>query len=205
MGEHSVMDGTPTARMCDDILESLHDPSFDHGAAPNTYSPPPTPSTPIPLDWHVSPATKAAIAEADKAAAALIDSQALGYHLTPYGKNRIKGLGISPDSWAQMVVQLAYARLLRGQGIQRAGGTYEAATTRRFFKGRTEAIRVVSAESDKWVRSMDNPKSKRGEKRNFFRDASTKHLTLARESGNAMGIDRLMLGWFFLDSVVMYN
>jgi carnitine O-acetyltransferase len=42
-----------------------------------------------------------------------------------------------------MVIQLAYARLLAATGKAREGGTYEAASTRKFFKGRTEAIRYV--------------------------------------------------------------
>ena len=59
-----------------------------------------------------------------------------------------------------MVVQVAYARL-----AERFGGedgrvspwpvsTYEAATTRKFYKGRTETIRVVSSECAAFVRAM---------------------------------------------------
>jgi carnitine O-acetyltransferase len=55
----------------------------------------------------------------------------------------IKTFGVSPDSWAQMIIQLAYARLLRAHGKLREGGTYESATTRKFNKGRTEVIRCA--------------------------------------------------------------
>ena len=192
MGEHSVMDGTPTARMCDDILGWLYDPSFDHGSPPPSSAAAAAP--PAPLDWHISPTTQSAIATADQAALALIDSQALGFHRTAYGKAAIKRFGVSPDAWAQMTIQLAYRRLLAAQSETRRGATYEAATTRRFFKGRTEAIRVVSAESDRWVASMDDPAVDKAARKTLFLDAAKKHLGLARESGNAIGIDRLMLG-----------
>ncbi|KAH7914605.1 acyltransferase ChoActase/COT/CPT [Hygrophoropsis aurantiaca] len=196
MGEHSIMDGTPTARLCDDVLEYLHNPSSDLGSAPATFNLP----APKPMDWVVSPATHKAIHEANKAAAELIDTQSLGFLLTSYGKAAIKTFGVSPDSWAQMIVQLAYRRLMSPSvspeqySSWRTGATYEAATTRRFYKGRTEAIRVVSSESDRWTMSMDDPSSSISERKALFDAATKTHITLAKEAGNANGVDRHLLG-----------
>jgi carnitine O-acetyltransferase len=201
MGEHSVMDGTPTCRMCDDVLEMLADPAFDHG------SPPPTSAaaTPDPMDWTITPALATAIASASKEAVALIRSQTLGYHLTRYGKKAIKAFGVSPDGWAQMIIQLAYARLLVATTTTgapafapsiRRGATYEAATTRKFYKGRTEAIRVISSESDRWVRAMDDPRAGREEKKRAFADAVKRHGADARRCGAGLGVDRHLLGGF---------
>lgn len=189
MGEHSIMDGTPTARMCDDILDAIASSSFDHGTATSDSLPEPTP-----LDWHISPETEAAIARAKEAARELADSQTLNMLLTPYGKRAIKTFGVSPDSWAQMLVQLAYRRLLLAHGKERTGGTYEAASTRRFFKGRTEAIRVVTSESDAFVRAMDDPQVEEERKRELLKEAAKTHVQLAREAGNAQGVDRHLLG-----------
>ncbi|RXW23999.1 hypothetical protein EST38_g1878 [Candolleomyces aberdarensis] len=187
MGEHSVMDGTPTARMCDNILDWLEDPAFDHGA-PLTSSE----TVPAPLDWEVSPATTQAIAKADVAARELAEGQDMTYHLTSYGKDAIKQFGVSPDSWAQMIIQLAYRRLIGSE--KRNGGTYEAATTRRFFKGRTEAIRVVSTESDAWLASMDDNKVSVEERKALFDAATKKHITLAKAAGQGQGVDRHLFG-----------
>ncbi|KAL1704128.1 acyltransferase ChoActase/COT/CPT [Schizophyllum commune] len=188
MGEHSVMDGTPTVRLCDDVLAALEKTDFDHGApAPN--SPQPTP-----LDFEVTPATSAAIARANAAAVALIESQALTFLRTSYGKAAIKSAGVSPDSWTQLVVQLAYARLLKRLGQQRAGGTYEAATTRRFRKGRTEAIRVVSSQADAWVAAMNMDNVGTQQRREFFVAAVKKHVQRAKEAGAGQGVDRHLLG-----------
>jgi carnitine O-acetyltransferase len=63
---------------------------------------------------------------------------------TGYGKQAIKAARASPDAWAQLLLQLAYAWLLHARGWKRQGGTYESATTRRFFKGRTEVVCVVT-------------------------------------------------------------
>jgi len=189
------MDGTPTVRLCDDILELLYNPSFDHGSAP-----PSTVTTPTPLDWDVSPDTSKAIAKADAAATELVESQELSFHLTSYGKAAIKKFGVSPDSWAQMIIQLAYKRLIGNQ--KRNGATYEAATTRRFYKGRTEAIRVVTNESDAWVRSMDDEGVGRAERKRLFDAATKKHVALAKSSGMGQGVDRHLFGrnllYFFL-------
>jgi carnitine O-acetyltransferase len=187
MGEHSVMDGTPIARMCDEVLDFLHDPAFDMGEPLSGGALAP----PTPLDWKISSATNRAIKAADKAAMDLISSQALSFHETTYGKEAIKKFGVSPDSWAQMIIQLAYWRLV---GERRNGGTYEAATTRKFYKGRTEAIRVVTSESDAWVRSMDDPGADQAERKRLFDEAANKHIQLAKNAGNGHGVDRHTLG-----------
>ena len=189
MGEHSVMDGTPTATLCDRLLDMIASPAFDQGA-PSEQSAP----FPVPLDWNISPATSRAIVAAEAAAFSLVESQAMGIVRTPYGKAAIKTFGVSPDSWAQMIVQLAYARLLRAKGWRRQGGTYEAATTRRFYKGRTEAIRVVSTESDIWVRSMDDHTVSLEQRRALFKAATKAHIGYARMAGAGLGIDRHLLG-----------
>jgi len=187
MGEHSVMDGTPTVRMCHDVLEMLYSPTFDHGMQSGDDGPPP-----IPLDWEISPTIIRAIERADRAAFQLIESQELGYHLTSYGKAAIKKFGVSPDSWAQMVIQLAFRRLLGDK--QRNGGTYEAASTRKFLKGRTETIRVVTSESDAWVKSMDDKESSLELQKRLFDQAAKKHIILAKAAGRGEGVDRHLFG-----------
>ncbi|KAJ6534671.1 carnitine acetyl transferase [Mycena vulgaris] len=190
MGEHSVMDGTPTVRLVDDVLREIWHTqgSFTKRAHRRLTDA----SLPTPLDWKLSQTTLGAIESANAAARELVEGQALGFRLTTYGKAAIKRFGVSPDSWAQMIVQLAYRRLLGG--AKRTGGTYEAASTRRFFKGRTEAIRVVSEESDAWVASMDAPDVDRKERKRLFDAAVSRHGTLARAAGMGKGIDRHLFG-----------
>ncbi|KAF7795054.1 hypothetical protein EIP86_006198 [Pleurotus ostreatoroseus] len=192
MGEHSVMDGTPTVALCDAVLDIIADPEFDKDTNPIAFPEPPTLAEP--LDWRVSPEIERAVVTAEKAALDLIESQAMNIVRTPYGKAAIKSFGCSPDAWAQMIVQLAYDRLLKALGQRRQGGTYEAATTRKFLKGRTEAIRVVSAESDAWVQSMDDANASVEDKKSLFQTAVKKHGSWARMSGNGLGIDRHLLG-----------
>lgn len=199
MGEHSVMDGTPTVTLCDTVLDMIASPEWDQGQEQNSNA-----SLPVPRDWNVSSETETAITNATQAALALVEAQAMNIVRTSYGKQAIKTFSVSPDSWAQLLVQLAYARLLRSLNpsqpfhISRQGGTYEAATTRKFFKGRTEAIRVVSSESDDWVRSMDDPNVSDMGRKTLFEKAAKRHIGWAKMAGNGLGVDRHMLGAVYI-------
>ena len=195
VGEHSVMDGTPMARMCDEMVEDLHSESFDHGS-PSSFRVPP----PRSLDWNITPTLSQAIIDAIDSGKILLNTQAMSYHLTNYGKAAIKKYGVSPDSWTQMIIQLAYFRLV---GARRPGGTYEAATTRRFLKGRTETIRVVTVESESWLRAMHDPTVDNDKRRRLFTEATKVHIIDAKEAGKGQGIDRHLLGTSFeLQSIV---
>ena len=171
LGEHSMMDGTSTSFLCHWMLDSLKKTDFNHGD-PDAMSDAPSNiyMDPQPLDWNLSPLMAVEIEKARISALALIDKQEIGLLTIPYGRNAIKAFGVSPDSWTQMMIQLAYHRLLGGRrsGRIRPGGTYESAMTRfvllfrwplltharillffnrKYLRGRTEAIRVVTNES----------------------------------------------------------
>ena len=108
---------------------------------------------------------------------------------TSYGKRAIKTFGVSPDSWAQLIIQLAYKRL-----TGEYAATYEAATTRRFLKGRTEAIRVVSTESAVFCDAMDVVSASASQRKELLLAAAKKHVERAKAAGSGEGIDRHLLG-----------
>ncbi|KAI6041354.1 carnitine acetyl transferase [Pisolithus marmoratus] len=199
MGEHSVMDGTPTARMCNDTLAWLADPNSDFGLSPTRALQAPEP---VPLDFDLSkiPTIQTSITSAKERLHTLASEQALSFVRTKYGKRAIKTCGVGPDGWAQLVIQLAYSRLAalnappKGKVTPWPVGAYEAASTRRFFKGRTETIRVVTNEVVDWVRSMEDPTLDKGQRLNLFKKAVTRHGVVAREAGMGEGVDRHMLG-----------
>ena len=189
MGEHSVMDGTPSLMFTDQICTALADPEFDHGSTSHFTSP----AAPVELRWTLDETLERSIARAEQDAATLAASQAVNVAKTSYGKSAIKAARVSPDAWAQLLVQLAYARLLRARGEKRQGGTYESATTRRFFKGRTEVIRVVTSEADAFVQAMIEEKGEE-EKKALFEKAAKVHVANAQDAGRGEGVDRHLLG-----------
>ncbi|TFY68833.1 hypothetical protein EVJ58_g775 [Rhodofomes roseus] len=113
IGEHSVMDGTPTVYLCDTVLDTIAAPDF-------ASSPPASPgsaSLPTALDWHVSAQTTAAIQEAARGGART--------RVEPGAEHRAHS----------MLVQLAYARHLRARGERREGGTYEGGIVAALLQG----------------------------------------------------------------------
>ena len=109
--------------------------------------------TPAKLEFDLQAPLLEAITTAEKAFDGLIKTQDLRAVYCPqYGKNMIKKFGVSPDAFAQMVIQLAYFKLY---GVCRA--TYESAQTKKYRWGRTETCRSVSNESVAWVKAMENP------------------------------------------------
>ncbi len=64
----------------------------------------------------------------------------------------------------------------------------------KFYKGRTEAIRVVTTEADRWVQSMDDPKANKETRKKLFDLATKKHVSLAKAGGQGQGVDRHLFG-----------
>ncbi|KAI0286088.1 Choline/Carnitine o-acyltransferase-domain-containing protein [Russula aff. rugulosa BPL654] len=112
MGEHSVMDGTPTLALTDAICNALADPTFDHGSSPSS---PLSSSAPVELKWTLDSALEQSIARAEKDAAELIKTQAMSVIKTGYGKRAIKAARVSPDAWAQLTY--LYNWHMRGFGM----------------------------------------------------------------------------------------
>ena len=158
MGEHSLIDGTPYFRLFDEVLGFLADPNSDFQLSTSSSAV----TVPEPLDFDLTsiPEIYEAISKAQQSVHELASSKALSFVRTSYGKAAIKAFGVGPDGWAQMVVQVAYARL-----AERFGGedgpipswpvsTLEAVMTRRFYKGRLDTINVVTDENVAFVRAM---------------------------------------------------
>ncbi|KAF8329449.1 acyltransferase ChoActase/COT/CPT [Cantharellus anzutake] len=181
MGEHSVMDGTPTAVMSGSVVAAIKKQDFDHGSPSISANL----SFPQSLDFEVDTEIDASITIATNAARVLINSHILSFLRTSYGKRQIKVFGFSPDT----CIPSAH----RWPG-KLNGGTYEAATTRKFQHGRTETIRVVSEESVKWCESIDSGSVDREEVKALFKEACHAHRACAREAGNAQGVDRVIFG-----------
>ncbi|KAG8943132.1 Carnitine O-acetyltransferase mitochondrial [Tulasnella sp. 424] len=196
VGEHSVMDGTPSVTMLDRMLSAIKRPDFDHGNTENQID---TLAPPAQLEWKTTSSIQNAIASARTAAQENVGKQAMGMTSASYGRDAIKKFGFSPDAWAQMVIQLAYHRLVAStsphkNGRRRDGGTYEAASTRGFLKGRTETVRVVTEESMAWCDSMDDSNTTEEERIRLFKVATKKQGEDAIKAVKAMGIDRHLFG-----------
>ncbi|KAH0843521.1 hypothetical protein AYO21_07201 [Fonsecaea monophora] len=186
MGEHSMMDGTPTHRLCDTVnaLITHNKLDFDN---PSVRSDLPDP---VALKFE----TSAAVLD-DLAAAQSQFRQVIGAHdlrvqaYQGYGKGLIKKFKCSPDAYVQMVIQLAYHKMY---GKNRP--TYESAATRKYQLGRTETTRTVSDESVAFCNAMADPSVSREETERLFRAAVQAHVQYTADASDGYGVDRHLFG-----------
>ena len=108
-----------------------------------------------------------------------------------YGKEAIKEMGVSPDGYVQMAIQLAYRKM---HGVNRP--TYETITTRQFQFGRTETCRVMSEASTRWCESMCERHEEYSDKDRLglFHKAIGGQLEYTAAARNGKGVDRHLFG-----------
>ncbi|CBX99176.1 similar to carnitine O-acetyltransferase [Plenodomus lingam JN3] len=186
MGEHSMMDGTPTHRLNDYANQQIFTNAlpFDD---PNVRSDLPNPK---PLRFEITKDL-----EQDITAAQLHFAQQIGAHelrvqaYQGYGKGLIKKFKCSPDAYVQMIIQLAYHKFY---GKNRP--TYESAATRRFQQGRTETCRTVSDESVAFTAAMADPNATPEQCQKLLRAAIDAHVRYISDASDGRGVDRHLFG-----------
>ena len=96
--------------------------------------------------------------------------------LEDFGAQRAKRLDMSPDAFVQLAYQLAHRR-----ARARTGTTYESIATRQFHHGRTEAMRVVTPETLRFVAAMDDPDADPVTRRTALRAAAEADVRRAKK------------------------
>jgi carnitine O-acetyltransferase len=186
MGEHSMMDGTPTHRLCDTVNALIVNNRLDFDN-PSVRSSLPEPTA---LRFETSPAVLEDLASAQQHFATTIAAHELRVQAYQgYGKGLIKKFKCSPDAYVQMVIQLAYHKMY---GKNRP--TYESASTRKYQQGRTETTRTVSDESVTFCNAMANPEIGPAECEKLFRAAVQAHVKYTLDASDGYGVDRHLFG-----------
>ena len=136
MGEHSMMDGTPTHRLSHYINEVIFRAKIELNEDPSSVSK--SLSGPVEVKFMVNKKIEEEIELAEKCFKDVIGKHQLAIQrYLGYGKALIKKFKCSPDAYVQMIIQLAYYKMY---GKNRP--TYESAATRKFQLGRTETCRA---------------------------------------------------------------
>ncbi|XP_068084190.1 peroxisomal carnitine O-octanoyltransferase isoform X2 [Anabrus simplex] len=108
-----------------------------------------------------------------------------------YGKDFIQQHKLHPDSFVQMALQLAYYRV-----HGKPAPTYETATTRAFYNGRTETVRSCTEEAIEWVTAMLSKDASNADKKALLERAVLKHDKLMNEARANAGCDRHLFGLY---------
>lgn len=186
MGEHSMMDGTPTHRINDYTQHMIFNEKLDF-SNPSIRS---DLSEPLPLKWHITSRV-----QDDLLSATAHFEKEIGQHelrvqaYQGYGKGLIKKFKCSPDAYVQMTIQLAYHKM-----YGRNRPTYESAATRKFQQGRTETCRSCSEESVAFCNAMADPAVSAEDCVKMFRTALDAHVKYISDAGDGRGCDRHLYG-----------
>ncbi|KAI9683406.1 MAG: Carnitine O-acetyltransferase mitochondrial [Trizodia sp. TS-e1964] len=186
MGEHSMMDGTPTHRLNDYANHVIAHNKLDF-SNPSVRSNLPEPEL---VRFHVNKEIQEEISRATRDFAQIIGEHELQVQAYQgYGKGLIKKFKCSPDAYVQMIIQLAYFKMY---GKNRP--TYESAATRRFQQGRTETCRSVSDESVAFCKAISDPAVGASDCVALFRKALTSHVKYISDASDGHGVDRHLFG-----------
>ncbi|KAH6953260.1 acyltransferase ChoActase/COT/CPT [Fusarium avenaceum] len=186
MGEHSMMDGTPTHRLNDYVNDLIFGNKLDF-SDPNVRSNLPEPQL---VKFEITQEVQSEIDRATKDFNDVIGKHQLAVQAYQgYGKSLIKKFKCSPDAYVQMIIQLAYYKM-----YGKSRPTYESAATRRFQLGRTETCRTVSDDSVSWVQAMSDSSIDDKTRVGLFRKAINAHVEYITAASDGKGVDRHLFG-----------
>mmetsp|Transcript_23857 Transcript_23857/g.52736 ORF Transcript_23857/g.52736 Transcript_23857/m.52736 type:complete len:671 (-) Transcript_23857:994-3006(-) len=138
------------------------------------------------INFHLSNAIKRKIYFAETALGdQILASDTRILEFTDYGKQFITFNKMSPDSYVQMSMMLAYYRLY-GKIVC----AYEPVLTKGFFHGRTEAMRPATMEAKHLCEMFCDVSSTPEQKLTALQDATRAHSKLVRECAQGKGVDR---------------
>lgn len=164
------------------------------------------------VHFDLDPTLRSAIVETRQKSREINDNLLLKFHVfEDFGKNWMKAQKIHPDAFVQMSLQLAYYT-----AYGKMAPTYETATTRQFYHGRTETVRSCTSEAKVFVEAMRDGDTSSNHHRHHgdnngndtsssyskehriacLRTACSRHDTLMKECQRAEGLDRHLTGLY---------
>jgi len=196
MGEHSMVDGMPTMRLCDRLVEGKYEiiasKSKVSDEIPSVYN---IFDDAIDFIGHNSELDDA-INIAKRDFRALVDCNEMTIKVfNEYGSRFMKGASFSPDALMQMAIQLASYRLFDKQVA-----VYESSQVRYFLHGRTETTRSVSPESKSFIEKMgmepdwDPDEQSVNDKLDLLKKAMWIHSKYLNKASKGQGCDRHLFG-----------
>ncbi|KAG8199407.1 hypothetical protein JTE90_000275 [Oedothorax gibbosus] len=182
--EHSPAEGPPITQMMDHVVDYIQKTKG------NKWLPSTEVTEPTKLRFKLSDDTMQDIKEAENELQTLVDDLEMScFTYEPYGKDFIKSQRLSPDSYVQMAIQLAFYKI-----HNQITATYESGSSRKFLHGRTEIIRSASMEGLDFCKEMTDKASPPHTKAAALRSAVDAHKEYTIQAISGLGIDRMLLG-----------
>jgi len=181
-GEHTGHDATTSLGLVNFIRQDSHLATDDDGES--------AVNEPQKLQFHLDDPLKQTITKATQGFQALVDdTQTEVLIFAEFGKEQIKQLKVSPDTFVQIALQLAQYKL-----FGRCYSTYESVMTRQFLHGRTEAMRSVTPEVVQFAKNMTATDCDRETKLDSFQQAAQAHRNRILACKGGQGVQRHIYG-----------
>lgn len=185
--DHSPFDGMVSAEVCGFCLQGLTKQWSSKTTKTNeaTFLP-----KVEPLEITVPKETQCTIPQAIQALDINAKDLQMDYHVfESFGKSRLKELRLHPDAFVQVVLQAAVFKT-----HAKALPTYETATTRQFYHGRTETVRSCTQEALEFAKALTLDEMDHKEQRERLKIAIAKQCSLMEQCKRGQGCDRHLLG-----------
>uniref|UniRef100_G1Q3Y0 Choline/carnitine acyltransferase domain-containing protein n=1 Tax=Myotis lucifugus TaxID=59463 RepID=G1Q3Y0_MYOLU len=181
--EHAAAEGPPIISLVDHVIEYTKKAEVVR-----------SPMVPLPmpkkLRFNITPEINNDIEKAKQNLSIMIqDLDMIVTVFHHFGKDFPKSEKLSPDTFIQMALQLAYYRVY-GQ----ACATYESASLLMFHLGRTDTIHSASTESLTFVKAMDDSNVTEHQKVELLRKAMDAHRAYTNQAIRGEALDRHLLG-----------
>jgi len=153
------------------------------------------------LDWVIDQKAQKVLQkmkEDDAARRKLLSMRTLVFE--DFGVRYIKELGVSPDGFFHLALQLASYRV-----HGRLKSTYEAVSMRHFRQGRTECMRPATSSVSRFIKALEDG-CNRQELQNLARAAMERHIEMITECKSGEAPERHLTGLMSMasrDSVVL--
>ncbi|RVE67114.1 hypothetical protein OJAV_G00114790 [Oryzias javanicus] len=181
--EQATAEGMPVTTLLHHILEYCENP--DPKRAPLVPLP-----MPKKLYFHIDREIKWDIEQAKQNLDILInDLDVYVFNFKKFGKELPKKHSLSPNSFIQVALQLAYYRV-----HSEVCPACDIASQRLFRAGRTEYIRSPTNQALKFILAFDDRTVSREAKLELFREAVEAYTVLTEQALNGHGIDNHLLG-----------
>ncbi|XP_006822823.1 peroxisomal carnitine O-octanoyltransferase-like [Saccoglossus kowalevskii] len=143
--DHSVMDGICVVNHVSHTTEQIISQDGIWKGSTNVRELPDPQELKFTMDDYI---TKT-ISKADEQYRNEADNVELTVKVTPFDRGVLKSKQIHPDAFMQLALHYTYYKM-----YNRPAPTYETATTRKFYHGRTETVRTCTMEAIQWYKAM---------------------------------------------------
>ncbi|HEX5563409.1 MAG TPA: choline/carnitine O-acyltransferase [Sporosarcina sp.] len=181
--EHTGIDGTTALAVVNQISAGLQRDRSGTGEAAGQ------PNVSL-LEWTINDLIKTVLRRLEKQFEKAKEEYDLNLlEFNEFGAGEIKRLGISPDAFFHMALQIAQYRT-----FDAIRSTYEPVAVRFFNEGRTECARAASNEKSALVMALESGDESNAALYELMKQASDAHSRRLKECQQGRGVERHMYG-----------